>query len=83
MRWALQDAKNRFSEVGRKAHAEGPQTVTYRGAPYLVVTAYDPKQNDLKKKSFVEHLLTMPEWGDDIDIIVNDRSDKRQREIDF
>ena len=32
MNWALQDAKNRFSEVVKRARAEGPQTVTLRGA---------------------------------------------------
>ena len=29
--WQLQDAKNRFSEVVKKARDEGPQTVTVHG----------------------------------------------------
>ena len=37
MNWPLQDAKNRFSEVVKRARAEGPQTVTLRGARAAVV----------------------------------------------
>ena len=35
--WALQDAKARLSEVARRALNEGPQHVTVRGRPALVV----------------------------------------------
>ncbi len=35
--WKLEDAKARFSEVVRRAHAEGPQSVTVRGRPAVVV----------------------------------------------
>lgn len=37
MTWALQDAKARFSELARKAREDGPQQVTVRGKPALVV----------------------------------------------
>lgn len=36
-RWALQLAKAQFSEVVRKAHAEGPQHVTVHGRDSVVV----------------------------------------------
>ncbi len=36
-RWALQDAKARFSEVVRKAQAEGPQHVSVHGRDSVVV----------------------------------------------
>ena len=36
-RWALQDAKSRFSEVVRKAQSEGPQHVTVHGRDSVVV----------------------------------------------
>ena len=39
--WQLQDAKNRFSEVVEEALHEGPQTVTRRGEPVVVVVAID------------------------------------------
>jgi antitoxin Phd len=35
--WKLEDAKARFSEVVRRAHDEGPQAVTVRGRPAVVV----------------------------------------------
>jgi prevent-host-death family protein len=36
-RWALQDAKARFSELVRKAQEEGPQHVTVHGRDSVVV----------------------------------------------
>jgi prevent-host-death family protein len=41
MAWQLQDAKNRFSEVVDRALETGPQTVTRRGVPVVVVVAVD------------------------------------------
>lgn len=35
--WKLEDAKARFSEVVRRAQAEGPQYVTVRGKPSVAV----------------------------------------------
>jgi antitoxin Phd len=35
--WKLEDAKARFSEVVRRAKAIGPQRVTVRGEPAVVV----------------------------------------------
>jgi prevent-host-death family protein len=43
--WKLEDAKARFSEVVRRARAEGPQRVTYHGKDAVVVIAVD----ELKK----------------------------------
>jgi prevent-host-death family protein len=39
--WKLEDAKARFSEVVRRARAEGPQRVTVRGRPAVVVVDAD------------------------------------------
>jgi prevent-host-death family protein len=38
-RWALQDAKARFSEVVRKAKSEGPQRITVHGREEVVVVS--------------------------------------------
>lgn len=38
-RWQLQDAKNRFSEVVRKAREDGPQMITVHGTDAVVVVA--------------------------------------------
>lgn len=61
MSWQLQDAKNRFSEVVEKALTEGPQRVTRRGRPAVVVIA-EAEYEKLRKpgRSFVDHLLGMP-----------------------
>lgn len=40
-RWALQDAKARFSEVVRKARSEGPQRITVHGREEVVVVSVD------------------------------------------
>jgi prevent-host-death family protein len=40
-RWQLQEAKNRLSEVVRKAHEEGPQVITLRGGDAAVVIAVE------------------------------------------
>lgn len=37
--WALQDAKNRLSEVIRQALGEGAQEITIRGEPAVTVIA--------------------------------------------
>ncbi len=39
--WKLEDAKARFSELVRRAHDEGPQSVTVRGRPAVVVVDAD------------------------------------------
>jgi prevent-host-death family protein len=38
-RWALQDAKARFSELVRRAKTEGPQLVTVHGRDEVVVVS--------------------------------------------
>ncbi|MBI5511574.1 MAG: type II toxin-antitoxin system Phd/YefM family antitoxin [Deltaproteobacteria bacterium] len=38
-KWQLQTAKNRFSEVVRKANQEGPQVITLHGRDAVVVVA--------------------------------------------
>lgn len=39
--WQLQDAKNRFSRVVEDALRDGPQTVTRRGEPVVVVVSIE------------------------------------------
>src|SRR5438445_3651578 len=41
VRWALQDAKARFSEVVRKAKTEGPQRITVHGREEVVVISVE------------------------------------------
>jgi prevent-host-death family protein len=41
MEWTLTEAKNRFSEVVKRALSEGPQRISRRGDDAVVVVAQD------------------------------------------
>jgi prevent-host-death family protein len=45
-RWALQDAKARFSELVRKAKTEGPQRITVHGREEVVVVSVEEYRRD-------------------------------------
>ena len=60
-KWALQDAKNRFSEVVNRAETEGPQLITRRGQDTAVlVSLKDYKSLSGQKGSLVDFLLSSP-----------------------
>ena len=66
MEWALQDAKNRFSELVNAALAGEPQRVTRRGQPAVVVVATEEYERlcRLEKSdapTFGELLLEIPQ----------------------
>jgi prevent-host-death family protein len=84
--WQLQDAKNRFSEVVKRARDEGPQTVTVHGQRAAVVVSA-PEFDALTKPrpSFVDFLLTdtTGPWSDDVVDVINDRATDSGRETAF
>ena len=60
-KWQLQEAKNRFSEVVRKASEEGPQTVTKHGKDSVVVlSAEDYRRLEQPKTSLVDFFHKSP-----------------------
>ncbi|GIH28955.1 antitoxin [Acrocarpospora phusangensis] len=66
--WQLQEAKQQFSEVVRRAATEGPQVVTRHGHEVAVVIAmseYRALKGDAP--DFKEFLLADPDWDDDVD----------------
>jgi prevent-host-death family protein len=80
MNWHLQDAKNNFSKVVQKAMTEGPQTVTLRGKrAAVVISAEEFDRLSNRKPSFIEHLLSGPEWDDEFVEEVNRRSKEPSR----
>lgn len=82
--WQLQDAKNRFSEVVRRAADEGPQTVTVHGKPAAVVVSSETwARLTGPRRSFVDYLLEGPVWPDDLVDAINDRSRDAGRDIEF
>jgi prevent-host-death family protein len=83
-KWQMQDAKAKFGEVVRRAAAEGPQIVTYRGADAAVVLSIDDfRRMQESRPSFVDHLLAQPKWDDEIIDLINDRSRDTGRDIDL
>ncbi len=60
-KWQLQEAKNRFSEIVRKATEEGPQTVTKHGKDSVVVLSVDDyRKLEQPKTSLVEFFQKSP-----------------------
>lgn len=84
MAWQLQEAKNKFSEVVQRATRDGPQQVTVRGKPTVVVMSieeYDRLTG--KSKSFKDFLLSGPYWDDELVEMINDRQPWPSRNIEF
>lgn len=61
--WRLQDAKARFSEVVRRARAEGPQRVTVHGEDAVVIVdaaAFDRAQARQTGQRLVDLMASAP-----------------------
>ena len=68
-KWQLQEAKNRLSEVVRKARSEGPQVITLHGADAaVVVSARDFVRMSQRKGKLVDFFRKSPLVGVDLDI---------------
>ena len=84
MNWHLQDAKNNFSKLVQRARTEGPQTVTVRGEPAVVVLSTEEYEKLVgKRKSIAEYLLSGPVWDEEFAAEVERRSDTMIRDIEF
>lgn len=82
--WQLQDAKNRFGEVVKRAGDEGPQTVIVHGRrAAVVISALEYDRMIKPRMSFTEFLLSPPAWPDGVIDAINDRSKDTGRDIDF
>ena len=57
MEWQLQEAKAKFSDMVRRAIADGPQTVTRRGKPALVVVAAEEFERMRERTPTLKDLL--------------------------
>lgn len=67
MRWQVQEAKQRFSEVVRRAQEDGPQIVTKHGEDIVVVINVEEYENlqGHYNAAFLAHLRAMPEIPDE------------------
>lgn len=61
--WRLEDAKNRFSELVRRALAQGPQRVTRRGRDAVIVVSARDYQRLVAPRDLVEFLQDSPLAG--------------------
>ena len=84
MDWALQDAKNRLSEVVQRAGREGPQTVTVRGKrAAVVISAAEYDALVRHRPSLVDDLLSGPAWDDELAAAVDVRAKAPSRKADL
>ncbi len=75
--WQLHDAKNRFSQLVTQAVRDGPQTVTRRGEPTVVVVSVADYQRLCEPRAdLVDFLLAAPLRGLDLS-----RDDDAEREV--
>jgi prevent-host-death family protein len=80
MRWQVQDAKQRFSELIRTAHAEGPQVVTRHGEEIaVVIDIADYRHLKGETAEFKDYLRSGPDFGS-LDLA---RSDEHPRTLDW
>jgi prevent-host-death family protein len=65
MEWQLQEAKQRFSELVRRAESEGAQVVTRHGEEVVVVVPAEEyrrmSERGEEKMDFKEFLMSAPE----------------------
>jgi antitoxin Phd len=79
MEWQLQEAKAKFSDMVRRAIADGPQTVMRRGKPAVVVVAAEEFERMRERTPTLKDLLLeCPLEGIDLE-----RPRGYGREIDF
>jgi prevent-host-death family protein len=78
--WQVQEAKQRFSELIRAAHADGPQVVTRHGEEIaVVVDIADYRRLSGETAEFKDYLRSGPSL-DDLDL---SRSEELPREIEL
>jgi prevent-host-death family protein len=80
-RWQLQEAKNRLSEVVKKAREDGPQIITVHGTEAVVVVGADQYRKLSKRKgTLVDFFRRSPLFGIELDIA---RSKDTGRDVDL
>jgi len=77
MRWQLQEAKQRFSEVVRQAENAGPQVVTRHGEDVAVIVAADEYRRLTGGGDFKAFLRAAP----DLDELEIERSSDLARRV--
>ena len=77
--WQLQEAKSRLSQLVDHALREGPQTITLRGKPAVVVVSFEEFQNLIRPStSLREFFRQSPLYDTELDL---ERSKDVSREV--
>ena len=83
MSWQLQEAKQRFSELVRRAEKDGPQVVTRHGEEVVVVVPAEEwrrmSERGEKKMDFKEFLMSAP----DLSVLDLERPREMPRDVEF
>ena len=80
-RWQVQEAKNRLSEVMRKAREEGPQLITARGQEAAVLISIEEYRRLSQPRENLFEFMQRSPWRDiEIDIA---RSRETGRDVDL
>jgi prevent-host-death family protein len=80
MHWQVQEAKQRFSEVVRQAHDDGPQIVTRHGEEVAVVIGIEESRRLTGgKPDFKDFLLSAP----DLSVLDIRRPGEPARRVEF
>jgi antitoxin Phd len=79
--WQLQDAKARLSELVKSAKTEGPQGISVRGQPEVIVISVDEYEALTKAKiNFFDFMQSSPLRGIDLNIA---RDQSTDRDVDL
>ena len=79
--WQLQDAKNRLSELIGRARRKGPQTITVRGQPAVVVISVEEYERiQPPATSLAEFVRESPLHGIDLTV---ERDKAPPRKVDL
>jgi prevent-host-death family protein len=82
MRWQVQEAKQRFSEVLRAVHRDGPQTITRHGEEVaVIVDAAEYHRLTAPRSNLVERLLGPPYFDEGVVSVVADIEADRKRDL--
>ncbi|MCJ8007290.1 type II toxin-antitoxin system Phd/YefM family antitoxin [Lederbergia wuyishanensis] len=81
MQWQIQEAKNRLSQLVKKATDEGPQIISVRGKPTAVVLSVDEYERLTKPKTrLTDFFKESPLQDVELDI---ERSTDHAREVEL
>jgi prevent-host-death family protein len=81
-RWQVQEAKQRFSEVLRRVHDDGPQIITRHGEEVAIIIDMSEYRHSQEKKPNFDDFLRSAPFPDDFDELIQ-RDKDPGRDLSF